>query len=151
MKLAPSLACGRFTLCQLPEIGLCFQNFEAELADLPGKHDAPSGALLLAMVDGEFGGCCALRPLDSIDYPNAAEMKRLFVRKEYRRFGLGRQLAEAMLDAARMAGYHSVLLDTLDDMESARALYAELGFTEIPPYYHNPIAGAHYLKADLYA
>lgn len=130
-------------------IDLCFQNFEAELADLPGEYRAPNGALLLAMVDGELAGCCALRSINSVDYPNAAEMKRLFVRKAFRRFGLGRQLAEAVLEAARMAGYRSVLLDTLDDMESARALYAELGFTEIPPYYHNPIAGAHYLKADL--
>ena len=130
-------------------IDLCFQNFEAELADLPGEYSAPAGALLLALVDGEVAGCCGLRPLDSASYPNAAEMKRLFVRKAFRRFGLGRQLAEAMLDAARIAGYHSVLLDTLDDMESARALYAELGFTEIPPYYHNPLPGAHYLKVDL--
>ena len=130
-------------------IDLCFQNFEAELAGLPGDYSDPGGALLLALVDGEIAGCCGLRALDSVDYPNAAEMKRLYVRKAFRRFGLGRQLAEAMLDAARMAGYHSVLLDTLDDMESARALYAELGFTQIPPYYHNPIAGAHYLKVDL--
>ncbi len=130
-------------------IDLCFQGFEAELADLPGAYAAPQGALLLALLDGEVAGCCALRALDAVDYPNAAEMKRLYVRKAFRRFGLGRQLAEAVLDAARAAGYHSVLLDTLDDMESARALYAELGFVEIPPYYHNPIAGAHYLKVDL--
>lgn len=130
-------------------IDLCFQNFQAELADLPGEYGAPDGALLLALVDGELAGCCALRPLASADYANVGEMKRFFVRKAFRGFGLGRQLAEAVLDAARMAGYHSVLLDTLDDMESARALYAELGFMEIPPYYHNPIAGAHYLKADL--
>jgi putative acetyltransferase len=71
------------------------------------------------------------------------------VRKAFRSFGLGRQLAETVLDSARMAGYHSVLLDTLDNMEAARALYAELGFVEIPPYYHNPIPGAHYLKADV--
>jgi ribosomal protein S18 acetylase RimI-like enzyme len=76
-------------------------------------------------------------------------MKRLYVRKAFRGFGLGRQLAEAILDAARQAGYACVLLDTLDGMESARALYAELGFVEIPPYYHNPIAGSHYLKADI--
>lgn len=76
-------------------------------------------------------------------------MKRLFVRKAFRGFGLGRQLSEGILDAARQAGYTSVLLDTLDEMESARALYNELGFVEIPPYYHNPIAGAHYLKADI--
>lgn len=130
-------------------INLCFQNFEAELASLPGDYSAPGGTLLLALVDGEVAGCCGLRPLDSADYPNAAEMKRLYVRKAFRRFGLGRQLAEAALDAARVAGYHSVLLDTLNDMESARALYAELGFSDIPPYYHNPIAGAHYLKVDL--
>ena len=130
-------------------IDLCFQNFASELADLPGEYSAPAGALLLALVDGEVAGCCGLRALDAVDYPNAAEMKRLYVRKAFRRFGLGRQLAEAMLDAARVAGYHSVLLDTLDDMESARALYAELGFTEIPPYYHNPLPGAHYLKVDL--
>lgn len=130
-------------------IDLCFQNFQAELADLPGEYAAPDGTLLLALVDGELAGCCALRPLDSADYSNAGEMKRLFVRKAFRGFGLGRQLAETVLDAARLAGYHSVLLDTLDDMESARALYSELGFLEIPPYYHNPIAGVHYLKAEL--
>ncbi|CAM3621974.1 GNAT family N-acetyltransferase [Polaromonas hydrogenivorans] len=130
-------------------VDLCFQNFEAELAGLPGEYGEPGGALMLALVDGEIAGCCGLRALDSADYPNAAEMKRLYVRKAFRRFGLGRQLAEAVLDAARMAGYHCVLLDTLDDMESARALYAELGFVDIPPYYHNPIPGAHYLKADL--
>ena len=130
-------------------IDLCFQNFEAELASLPGEYSAPRGVLLLALVDGEVAGCGGLRPLDSVDYPNAAEMKRLYVRKAFRRFGLGRQLAEALLDAARVAGYHSVLLDTLNDMESARALYAELGFEDIPPYYHNPLAGAHYLKVDL--
>lgn len=130
-------------------IDLCFQNFEAELASLPGEYAAPGGVLLLALVDGEIAGCCALRGLDSVDYPNAAEMKRLYVRKAFRRFGLGRQLAEAVLDMARITGYSCVLLDTLDDMESARALYAELGFSEISPYYHNPIPGAHYLKVDL--
>jgi len=130
-------------------VDLCFQAFDQELAGLPGEYAAPRGALLLATVDGEMAGCCALRPLDTADYPNAAEMKRLYVRKAFRNFGLGRQLAEATLDAARRAGYACVLLDTLDDMEAARALYEELGFEEIPPYYHNPIPGAHYLKADL--
>jgi ribosomal protein S18 acetylase RimI-like enzyme len=130
-------------------IDLCFQNFEQELAQLPGEYAAPRGALLLAKIDGEVAGCCALRPLDSVDYPNAAEMKRLYVRKPFRNFGLGRELAEAALDAAREAGYACVLLDTLDDMEAARELYEELGFEEIPPYYHNPLAGAHYLKCSL--
>jgi ribosomal protein S18 acetylase RimI-like enzyme len=130
-------------------VDLSFQRFEEELTQLPGEYAAPRGTLLLAKVDGEAAGCCALRPLDAVDYPNAAEMKRLYVRKPFRNFGLGRQLAEATLDAAREAGYGCVLLDTLDDMEAARALYQELGFEEIPPYYHNPIAGAHYLKVDL--
>lgn len=130
-------------------VDLCFQNFGAELDDLPGDYAEPQGALLLALVDNKLAGCCALRPLMSSDYPNACEMKRLYVRDRYRRLGLGRQLAEAILDAARVAGYHHVLLDTLSEMESARALYEDLNFKEIPPYYHNPIAGAHYLKVDL--
>ena len=150
-------------------VDLGFQNFDDELALLPGDYAAPRGTLLLALVrqepdaegdpenalrlpDGstaQVAGCCALRPLDSADCPNAAEMKRLYVRPAFRGMGLGRQLADAILDAARHAGYSHVLLDTLDDMEAARTLYEELGFVEIPPYYHSPIAGAHYLKADL--
>jgi ribosomal protein S18 acetylase RimI-like enzyme len=152
-------------------IDLCFQNFEEEVATLPGDYEEPRGALLLALVDAahikeaagqqaptlmrpngtlaHVAGCCALRPLDNTDYANAAEMKRLFVRPGFRGLGVGRQLAEAILDAARGADYACVLLDTLDDMESARALYEDLGFEEVPPYYHNPIAGAHYLKVDL--
>lgn len=130
-------------------VDLGFQGFEAELTQLPGDYAAPRGHLLLAQVDGAIAGCCALRPLDSADYPNASEMKRLYVRKAFRGFGLGRELVEAMLDQARLAGYACVLLDTLDGMESARALYTDLGFEEIPPYYHNPIAGSHYLKADI--
>lgn len=130
-------------------VDLCFQNFDDELLQLPGEYAPPRGALILALVEGSIAGCCALRPLDTADYSNAAEMKRLYVRKPFRRFGLGRLLAESILDSARQLGYAHVLLDTLDDMESARALYAELGFVEIPPYYHNPIAGSHYLKADL--
>ena len=130
-------------------IDLCFQNFAAELQNLPGDYAAPRGGLLLALVDGAVAGCCALRPLDTADYPNAAEMKRLYVRKAFRGFGLGRQLTEGILDVARQAGYACVLLDTLDEMESARALYADLGFEESPPYYHNPIAGSHYLKVNI--
>lgn len=130
-------------------IDLCFQNFAAELASLPGDYAAPLGALLLAMADGEIAGCCAMRPLDSADYADACEMKRLYVRQAYRGLGLGRQLAQAVMDAARMTGYRHLLLDTLNGMESARALYADLGFEDVPPYYHNPLAGARYLKVDL--
>ena len=131
------------------KVDLCFQDFDAELAGLPGEYAEPRGALLLAWVDGALAGCCALRPLDTSDYTNASEMKRLYVRPAFRGLGLGRQLSEGILDAARQAGYSCVLLDTLDDMESARALYEDLGFEDIPPYYHNPIAGAHYLKVDI--
>lgn len=131
-------------------LDLGFQSFDAELAQLPGDYAPPRGQLLLARVDGAVAGCCALRPLDSADYPNASEMKRLYVRSAFRGLGLGRQLAEAILDAARQAGYACVLLDTLDEMESARALYADLGFEEIPPYYHNPVPGANYLKVDIF-
>jgi len=130
-------------------IDLAFQHFEAELASLPGEYQEPRGGLLLARVDGGLAGCCALRPLDSADYPNAAEMKRLYVRRAFRGFGLGRQLSEAILDTARRAGYACVLLDTLSEMDAARGLYEDLGFAEIAPYYHNPISGAHYLKVDL--
>ncbi|MDO8250017.1 MAG: GNAT family N-acetyltransferase [Rhodoferax sp.] len=131
------------------QVDLCFQGFEAELAELPGEYSEPRGALLMAQIDDKLAGCCALRPLDTVDYPNACEMKRLYVRPAFRRSGVGRQLVEAILDCARQAGYDCVLLDTLDEMETARALYQDLGFEEIPPYYHSPIEGAHYLKVDL--
>jgi ribosomal protein S18 acetylase RimI-like enzyme len=130
-------------------VDLCFQNFEAELASLPGEYSAPRGALLLATIDGELAGCGALRELPDVDYPNACEMKRLYVRSRFRGFGLGRILAQALMDQAVRAGYSVMLLDTLDDMEAARGLYEALGFEEIPPYYYNPIPGAHYLKAQL--
>mgnify|MGYP000680773767 CR=1 FL=1 len=114
-------------------IDLGFQGFEQELATLPGDYAAPRGALLLATVDGVIAGCCALRPLDASDYANASEMKRLYVRSAFRGFGLGRELASNTLDLARQAGYSHVLLDTLDEMETARSLYLDLGFEEIPP------------------
>ena len=130
-------------------VDLCFQDFDAELASLPGDYAAPSGQLLLAFVGGALAGCGALRALADVDYANACEMKRLYVRPAFRRFGLGRLLAQALLDEARRAGFSVMLLDTLDEMESARGMYASLGFEEIAPYYFNPIKGAHYLKAEL--
>jgi ribosomal protein S18 acetylase RimI-like enzyme len=130
-------------------VDLCFQDFEGELAGLPGEYAGPGGVLLVAMVDGQPAGCGALRALPDADYPNACEMKRLFVRRAFRRFGLGRMLAQQLMDLGTQAGYSTMLLDTLDDMEAARGLYAALGFEEIPPYYFNPLAGAHYLKVEL--
>lgn len=130
-------------------IDLTFQSFEEELQQLPGDYAEPRGALQIAWISGEIAGCCALRPLDTVDYPNASEMKRLYVRPAFRRLGLGRQLAESILDKARAAGYDCVLLDTLNNMESARALYQDLNFEDIPPYYFNPVEGAHYLRVKL--
>jgi ribosomal protein S18 acetylase RimI-like enzyme len=132
-------------------VDLCFQDFALELESLPGDYANPEGKLLLALVDGQVAGCGAFRPFPDSDYANACEMKRLFVRPAFRRFGLGRMLAQALLDEARQAGYSVVLLDTLSDMEAARELYASLGFEEIAPYYYNPLPGAHYLKANLVA
>jgi GNAT superfamily N-acetyltransferase len=131
------------------EVDLCFQGFEQELVSLPGDYAAPHGLLLLAFVDGALAGCGGFRPLPDADYANACEMKRLFVRRPFRRFGLGRVIAQALMDRATQAGHSVMLLDTLDEMEAARSLYATLGFVEIPPYYFNPLPGAHYLKAQL--
>ena len=131
-------------------IDLGFQDFDAELHRLPGEYAAPHGQLLLAQTAaGVTVACGALRPLPDCDYANACEMKRLYVRPGQRGSGLGRRLAQALLDEAHRAGYSVMLLDTLDDMEAARSLYATLGFVEIPPYYYSPVAGAHYLKAEL--
>ena len=130
-------------------IDLSFQGFAEELAALPGEYVEPMGSLKIALVDGLPAGCCALRPLISSDYPNACEMKRLFVRRAFRGFGIGRLLVERIMTQALIAGYSTMLLDTLSEMETARALYQDMGFIEVPPYYHNPLAGAHYLMADM--
>jgi ribosomal protein S18 acetylase RimI-like enzyme len=130
-------------------VDLGFQGFERELSELPGEYQAPYGALLLALVDGEPAGCCALRPLLNSDHPNACEMKRLYVQPTRRGLRLGRLLVEQTLLLAQQAGFDCLLLDTLSDMEAARALYQDCGFIEVAPYYHNPLPGAHYLKVEL--
>jgi len=131
------------------DVDLSFQNFEAELAALPGEYIAPGGLFLLALVDGAVAACGGFRPLLDADTPNACEMKRLFVRPAFRGFGLGRMLAQSLMDRATEAGYSAMFLDTLDDMQAARGLYESLGFAEVPPFYFNPLPGAHYFKADL--
>jgi ribosomal protein S18 acetylase RimI-like enzyme len=126
------------------DVDLCFQGFEAELASLPGGYAPPLGGLWFAQVDGVVG----LRPLET---DGVAEMKRLWVRPDYRGLGLGRRLAETTVAAARSAGYRSLCLDTLPMMARAHGLYASLGFREAVPYYHNPLDGVVYLELDLLA
>lgn len=131
------------------DVDLCFQNFEKELRELPGHYQEPSGMLLLATYDGLIAGCCAMRALNSPSHPMAAEMKRLYVRPEFRGRAIGRLLVQRIIEGARTAGYKFVILDTLKTMDEARALYQSLGFLEIPAYYDNPNAGTTYFKLDL--
>lgn len=124
---------------------LGFQDFDAELADLPGKYAEPAGCVLLAVDGDAVLGCVALRPSG----PGVAEMKRLYVRPGLRGLNLGRRLAEAVCDFARAAGYERIRLDTLADMAAARGIYASMGFVPTAPYVFNPIEGAIFLERVL--
>ena len=124
---------------------LCFQNFAAELRELPAMYGPPSGCLLLAGRDDEWVGCCGLRRFSD----EVCEMKRLYVRPSARGAALGRRLIERLLTAARSRGYRRMVLDTLEDMIPAQALYRSFGFRPTKPYYFNPIRGASYMELDL--
>jgi ribosomal protein S18 acetylase RimI-like enzyme len=124
---------------------LGFQGFQAEVRELPGEYAPPRGALLLANEAGRPIGCVALRPLDR----ETCELKRLYVRPEARRTGVGRRLVEAILDEAVRLEYRWMRLDTVPSMAAARTLYRSLGFREIEPYRANPISGAAYLELEL--
>lgn len=126
-------------------LDLCFQNFSAELSALPGDYVPPSGRLLLALHDALPAGCIALRRMDAA----TGEMKRLFVRPEFQSLKIGRALTERVIAEARGIGYTHMRLDTLPMMTRAHALYAALGFREIPPYCHNPVPGAIYMELSL--
>ncbi|MFM0731701.1 GNAT family N-acetyltransferase [Paraburkholderia sediminicola] len=126
-------------------IDLGFQNFESELAELPGKFAAPRGRVLLALNNQNVVGCVAMRPLDEL----TCEMKRLYIRPAGRGQQIGRQLAALICRMARESGYTRIRLDTLPDMQAAQQLYASLGFEPIPAYVFNPIAGTIFMERDL--
>jgi putative acetyltransferase len=128
------------------EINLCFQNFDKELAKLPGDYAPPHGRLLLAFNDAKLAGCIALRKIAD----GVCEMKRLFVREHFRGKGLGRALTERIIHEAKSIGYERMRLDTLPPkMNNAIALYRSLGFKEIEPYYDNPVPGAIFMELRL--
>lgn len=127
------------------QVDLGFQGFEEELAGLPGDYVAPAGMLLVATVHGQVAGCVAAHRWEA----ETSEMKRLFVRDEFRGSGAGRALVEAVLDWARRTGYRRVRLDTLPIMDRAQDLYWRLGFRDIDPYRQNPVPGARFLELTL--
>lgn len=129
------------------EISLCFQNFDQEVANLPGDYAPPSGRLLLAIEDEKVMGCVALRKIAE----GIGEMKRLYMRPEFRGRGLGRTLTEKLIAEAKQIGYTSLRLDTLPGkMDQAIAMYRALGFKEIAPYYRNPVEGATFMELVLF-
>jgi len=127
------------------DVDLCFQNFSAELAGLPGYYAPPQGRLLLARVDGAPAGCVALRPHDT----QSGEMKRLYVRPGQRGSGLGRRLVEQVITEARSIGYTRLLLDSLPSMRTAIGLYESLGFVHREPYFPSPVTGNVYMELRL--
>lgn len=140
-------ACRRLFRAYADGLGfeLSFQDFERELAELPGEYAPPHGRLLLATVDDAPVGCVGVRPLE----PGICELKRLYVSPAVRGGGVGRRLALAAIDAGSELGYERMRLDTVPAMTAAHALYESLGFAEIAPYRHNPVPGTRYFELRL--
>jgi len=127
------------------DFDLGFQNFDEELANLPGEYVPPTGCLLLATYQDKAAGCVALRRIDE----GACEMKRLYVQPKFRRRGIGRALAEAIIERAKKAGYKRMRLDTAPTMDAAKDLYESMGFKEIDAYRYNPLKGAVFMELTL--
>lgn len=126
-------------------ISLSFQNYDNEFNNLPGAYSFPKGRLYIAFVDQIPAGCVALRPYNEF----SCEMKRLFVRPEFRGYGIGHQLTEKIIEDSKEIGYKHILLDTLSSLKNSISIYKQLGFYEIEPYYHNPLENAVYMQLDL--
>jgi ribosomal protein S18 acetylase RimI-like enzyme len=126
---------------------ISFQNVDDELAGLPGNYAPPGGVVLIARDGDEAAGAVACRMLE----PGVCEMKRLYVRPAFRGRGLARALADELIEHARAQGYRTMLLDTLASMQAARALYRDLGFVPVAPYYDNPLPGVAYMALELVA
>lgn len=125
------------------DLDLCFQGFEQELAELPGKYSIPDGRLYLAYSEGDLAGCIAMRKLDE----GIAEMKRLFVKEGFRGQHIGQTLIEKLIAEAKISGYKTVRLDTYPPkMGKAVKMYESYGFQEIPPYYHNPFGETLFME-----
>jgi len=145
---ASAVAQARELFCEYAaewQLDLCFQNFEVELAGLPGGYTPPEGRLLLSFYKGQLAGCVALRKFEE----GICEMKRLYVRPAFRGYGIGRALAQRIIDEASAVGYTRMRLDTLARMQAAVALYESLGFREIEAYRPNPLADVVYLELPL--
>jgi putative acetyltransferase len=130
-------------------IDLCFQNFDSEMAQLPGDYAPPDGRLYIALIAGEPAGCVALRPQDAASPARSGEIKRLYLRPAYQGLGLGKLMMQHIIGDARQIGYARLLLDTLPQMQAAQGLYDALGFQDTAPYVYNPIPGTRYLALQL--
>jgi len=153
MKIIEATSPGQFNFAaalfreyhQFLDVDLCFQGFEEELSNLPGKYAEPDGAILLAEQQNEIIGCVALRPIDEA----ICEMKRLYVKPSAQGLSAGRLLAESIIVKATELGYETMRLDTLERLDKAIGLYQKLGFHKIRPYYANPLSEVVYWELNL--